>query len=308
MRVYGDNLIIAVDAGYGNFKTATCSFPTGIIKYDAKPYFRENLLTYNNSFYIIGSGHKEFTDRKIIDEDYYLMTLAAIARELSTQRLTGGKILLAVGLPLTWLSSQRTEYRNYLLRNKTVDFNFRGTDYHIEIADVMVFPQGYAAIAEHLGEYRDVNIIADIGNGTVNLLRVVDRKVDVRSMTTEACGVKDCVVSMRMALANEHSGARVDDYIMERIVRNGTARIDDGYLKTLTRAAERYTDDLFRRFREYGYNEKTMRLFVLGGGSCLVKNFSSFDPDRVIVNTDIHANARGYEWLAYERLRKGGTK
>jgi len=308
LRVYGDNLIVAVDAGYGNFKTATCSFPTGLLKCDTKPYFSENLLTYNGHYYLIGTGHKEFTDQKIMDEDYYVMTLAAIARELKTQRLSSGSIILAVGLPLTWLSNQRADYRNYLLRNKTVDFNFRGTDYHIKITDVMVFPQGYAAIAEHLGEYKDVNIIADIGNGTVNLLRVVDRKVDVRSMTTEACGVKDCAISMRMALANEHSGATVDSSIIERIIRNGSANIDERYLQTLIRAAERYTDDLFRRFREYGYNEKTMRLFVLGGGSCLIKNFGSIDPDRVIINTDIHANARGYEWLAFESLRKGGAK
>ena len=84
MRAYGDTLIVAVDAGYGNMKTASCSFPTGLIVYDEKPYFTENLLSYNGRFYIIGSGHKEFVDQKIIDEDYYVLTLAAIARELST--------------------------------------------------------------------------------------------------------------------------------------------------------------------------------------------------------------------------------
>lgn len=306
MRVYGDMLIVAVDAGYGNMKTASCAFPTGLVAYDEKPYFTENLLIYNDRFFIVGSGHKEFTDKKIMDEDYYVLTLAAIARELNTQKLTRAKVLLAVGLPLTWLVKQQAAYREYLLRNRTVTFNFRGVDYHIDLVDAMVFPQGYAAIADRLNDFREVNIVADIGNGTVNLLRVVDRRVDTRSMATEACGVKDCAIAMRMALANAHSGAKVDDSIIERVIRSGTARIDGEYLKTLVEAARTYTADLFRRFREYGYDEKTMRLFVVGGGSCLVRNFGSYDPQLVTINSDIHANAKGYERIAYERLRTRG--
>ena len=307
MRAYGDTLIVAVDAGYGNMKTASCAFPTGLVAYDEKPYFTENLLSYNERFYIIGTGHKEFTGQKIMDEDYYVLTLAAIARELNTQNITKAKVLLAVGLPLTWLAKQQAEYRKYLMRNNTVDFNFRGVDYHIDFSDVMVFPQGYAAIASHLNDFQDVNIVADIGNGTVNLLRVVDRRVDMRSMATEACGVKDCSIAMRVALANQHNGTMVDDSVIERVIRTGTARIDPDYLKTLVDAARLYTADLFRRFREYGYNEKTMRLHIVGGGSCLVRNFGNYDPQRVFINSDIHANAKGYEQIAYEALRKRGA-
>ena len=71
MRVFGDTLIVAVDAGYGNMKTVSCSFPTGLTVCTEKPYFTENLLIYDGRFYVIGSGHKEFTSQKIIDEDYY---------------------------------------------------------------------------------------------------------------------------------------------------------------------------------------------------------------------------------------------
>ena len=308
MKAYGDMLIVAVDAGYGNMKTASCSFPTGLAVSEEKPYFSENLLTYQGRYYLIGVGHKEFTDRKIMDEDYYVLTLAAIARELNTQKITSAKVLLAVGLPLTWMVKQQAAYREYLLKNKTVEFSFRDVGYHIELVDAMVFPQGYAAIADRLGDFRDVNILADVGNGTVNLLRIVDRRPDPTTMATEACGVKDCAISMRTALANHHGGAKVDDSVIERIIRSGTARIDSEYLETLTSAARKYTADLFRRLREYGYDEKTMRLYVVGGGSCLIRNFGTYDPKMVTINSDIHANARGYEWLAYERLRRNGGR
>lgn len=289
-------------------KTVSGSFPSGLVLCGEKPFFTEDLLAYNGRYYLVGSGHKEFDARKVMDEDYYVLTLAAIARELSTRNLTAGKVILAVGLPLTWFTKQQKEYREYLLRNRTLDFSFRGSDYHIELADAMVFPQGYAAIAERLNEYRDVNICADIGNGTVNLFRVIDRRMDVKSMTTEACGVKDCAIAMRQALANAHGGARVDDSIIERIIRTGTARIDSEYLKPLVEAASAYTESLFRRFREYGYDEKTMRLIAMGGGSCLIRNFGTYDSKKVTINSDIHANAKGYERLAYERLKSRGEQ
>ena len=306
MRAYGDTLIVGVDAGYGNMKTVSCMFPTGLSASEEKPYFTENLLIYKGNYYLISSGHKEYTDHKIQDNDYYVMTLAAIAQELSLQRISTAKVILAVGLPLTWMAQQQKSYREYLLKDRGLEFNYRGVDYSLELLDAMVFPQGYAAIAERINEFRAVNLVADIGNGTVNLLRVIDRRPDAATMATEACGVKDCAVAMRIALANRHSGAKVDDYLIEHIIRTGSARINGEYLETLTKAAKTYTEGLFRRFREYGYNEKTMQLYVVGGGGCLIRNFGKYDLASVTINGDLHANAKGYEYLAYERLRKRG--
>ena len=305
MRSLGDTVIVAVDAGYGNMKTASCCFPSGLVATEERPYFTENLLVYEGRYYQIGVGHKEFVDRKILDEDYYLLTLAAVAGELAVYHRTEARVLLAVGLPLTWMARQRSAYREYLLKKRSLSFQFRGVEYSVELEDVMVFPQGYAAVADRLDELRDVNIVADIGNGTVNMFRVVNRKVDLRSMTTEAIGVKDCTVAMRQALANEHSGARVDDSVIERIIRSGTARIDAAYLETMVTAAREYTESLFRRFREYGYDAKTMQLFVMGGGSCLIRNFGSYDREKVTLQEDIHANAKGYEQLAYNQIKRG---
>ena len=49
-----------------------------------------------------------------------------------------------------------------------------------------------------------------------------------------------------------------------------------------------------------------MRLYVLGGGSCLIRNFGTFDKERVTINDDICATAKGYEYLTELNTRKGG--
>ena len=81
MQELRNTKIIAVDHGYGNMKTANTVTPTGIKAYETEPIFTGNILEYNGIYYRIGEGHKEFIPDKAMDEEYYLLTLMAIARE-----------------------------------------------------------------------------------------------------------------------------------------------------------------------------------------------------------------------------------
>ena len=83
MRELNNIKIIAVDHGYGNIKTANTVTPTGVTAYETEPIFSGNILEYGGIYYRIGEGHKEFIADKAVDEDYYLLTLMAVARELN---------------------------------------------------------------------------------------------------------------------------------------------------------------------------------------------------------------------------------
>lgn len=133
MKKMGNTTIIGIDHGYGNIKTANCCFGTGIITSDKEPVFKENLLVWNDKNYLIGEGHKEFSADKMLDEDYYVLTLAAIARELNICKIYSADVFIAAGLPLTWVSEQKDDFKNYLLQNDILDYTFRGKDYHIHI-------------------------------------------------------------------------------------------------------------------------------------------------------------------------------
>ena len=78
MKTMKNTKIIGIDHGYGNMKTANHCFKTGISVYDSEPLFTADMLTYNGKYYLIGEGHKEFAPDKVKDEDYYVLTLAAI--------------------------------------------------------------------------------------------------------------------------------------------------------------------------------------------------------------------------------------
>ena len=104
MKNFNNTKIIGIDHGYGNMKTANFCFPTGIIAYDSEPLFTADMLVYDGKYYLIGEGHKEFAPDKIKDEDYYILTLAAIAKELKAEGITKADVHIAAGLPLTWTS------------------------------------------------------------------------------------------------------------------------------------------------------------------------------------------------------------
>ena len=146
MRKYNDYYIIGVDAGYGNMKTARTIYPTGLVAMDTKPFFDGDILEYNNTWYRIGEGHKAYNPDKTADEDFYILTLASIAAELSTEQITEANVYLALGLPTIWTGRQREEYRRYMMRNPDVRFTFNDVLYNIHLTDCIVFPQGYAAL------------------------------------------------------------------------------------------------------------------------------------------------------------------
>ena len=89
----------------------------------------------------------------------------------------------------------------------------------------------------------------------------------------------------------------------DEVLRTGTADIPDSDLEIITAIAEEYVAEIFRRLREHGYDESTMKLYICGGGGCLIRNFYHGNLDRVKFIDDICAAAKGYEYLADVYLR-----
>ena len=296
MKTLENFKIIGIDHGYGNMKTANHCFKTGIIAYDSEPLFTADMLVYNNKYYLIGEGHKEFVPDKIKDEDYYILTLVSIAKELKTEAITTANVHIAAGLPLTWTSGQKADFAAYLTKNAEVCFTYRKEEYKINIVGASIYPQGYAAIATFATKLTGINLIADIGNGTMNVLYMIDGKPQSGKMFTEKFGTYQCTLAIREAFMQK-TQREINDFTIEEVLRTGTTDIPSADLKIIKAIATEYVKDIFRRLREHGYDENTMRLYVTGGGGCLVKNFYKAN-DRMVFVDDICAAAKGYEYLA----------
>ena len=305
MRELRNTKIIAVDHGYGNMKTANTVTPTGIKAYETEPIFTGNILEYNGIYYRIGEGHKEFIPDKAMDEEYYLLTLMAIARELNVFSIREADVHLAAGLPLTWIRNQREAFRSYLLQNPEVHYRFNGKEYHLRFVGCSLYPQGYPAIVNHLGNFKGTNLLADIGNGTMNILYINNKKAQESRCWTEKLGVNQCMIAAKNAVLDKF-GVKIEESTVEQILRFGTADISAPYMDCISSIARQYVAELFSTLRKYEYNPDLMRLYVVGGGGCLIRNFGTYDKLRVTIIDDICATAKGYESLAYMSLKRRG--
>lgn len=298
--------IIGTDLGYGNCKGVNTVLHSGIISYDTEPVFQGNILEYNNKFYRVGEGHKSFLADKSMDDDFYILNLAVIARELQRVGVYDAKVYLATGLPLTWVRTQRDSFRAYLTKNKEVQFRLNGKEFHIKFTGCSVYPQGYPAIVERIGELKGTNVLADIGNGTMNILYIQNKKPVESKSWTEKLGVNQLIIQARNAIM-DNFGIKIDEGIIEQYIRFAKVDIPDKYEQILHKTAVDYTNDIFETLKSYEYDSDLMKLYIIGGGGCIVKNFGTYDKENVEIISDICATVKGYEYIAYLQMRKEQT-
>ena len=303
MQVFKDFYIVGIDHGYGNIKTANSVTATGINVYETEPVFGGNVLSYNGRYYRFGEGHKMFIQDKTEDEDFYAATLMGIAKEFSIARISGGNVYLAAGVPLTWTTSQREPFRNYLMKNNTVSFGFDKKNYSVRFVGCDIYPQGYSAVVDRLHYMTGVNMIADIGNGTVNIMYINNRNPVESKCYTEKLGVNQCVIAAQNAVT-DLCGTKIDETIIETVIRFGKADIDKKILDCITDVVRRYADRIIDVLKKYEYNPAFVKLYITGGGVSIMKNFSALGENRTVFVDDICSAAKGYETICLKRLLK----
>lgn len=178
------------------------------------------------------------------------------------------------------------------------------TEYNIKIAGASIYSQGFAAIAEFASAMDGVNMIADIGNGTMNILYMINGRPQSGKMYTEKFGTYQCTLAVR-EMFMQKTQREINDNIIDEVLCKGTANVVQSDLKIIKSTVCDYVKEIFRRLREHGYDENTMMLYITGGGGCLVKNFYKFNPDRVKFVDDICAAAKCYEYLAELQMKSG---
>lgn len=301
-------IVIGIDHGYGNMKTRHFVFKSGVKAYDYMPPIAENVLEYNGKYYVIGENHKVFISNKEVDDDYYVLTLAAIAKELDMRGLSIADVIIAAGLPLNWLIAQRDAFKKYLQRNPEVDFKYLGKKYHIRICDVSIYPQGFAGIASDIKKYSGVHMLADIGNGTMNTLTIVNGKGINDKIYTDQLGVHQCVKKI-INEVQAQCGKLPDETLIEEFLRVGATDLPENIMEVMKKVAEEYVVDIFNKLKEHEYDPDLVKLHIIGGGGCIIEHFGKYNPERVEIIHDICATAKGYENIyisMYERnIRKG---
>ena len=265
---------IGIDHGYYAIKTRHFSFPAGIAVYSHEPYTLQNTLEYGGKFFVCGTGRQPILRNKMENDNYYLLTLAAIAKEIKQRgEKAECSVNLAAGLPLAGFGREKKPFREYLLRSsQPVCFKFEGIPYKVTIEDVKLFPQGYSAIAIHpeLIQNEPSVLLMDIGGWTVDLMRLDNNVPNAATCRSLELGMIRCIDEVKEQVRRD-VGLSVTDAQVERVLAGKLCSMDEDARSIIQKQGRLYTERLLSAAMEAGFDLKAIPVVMLGGGAAVVK-------------------------------------
>ena len=303
-----DLMVIGIDHGWSHMKTRNHCFVSGISEIESEPIVYEHILEYNGKFYRIGGDRLKVQEDKVSNDNYYLLTLPAIALEMDTRGVREAHVVLAVGLPIGRFGAEKKAFIGYLSKNKMVRFRYEKKKYTVFIDRVLVYPQCYGAIVSKLPEMNGQEFVVDIGSWTVDTLKVIDRSPDESSSGSDPNGIITCMRKIEEQCVKQMN-TKIDEYAIREVMIKGDANLDRAYVDLIKNELTKYTKSVFRIIVEQGVNVKTTPITFVGGGAALMKRYGGIEQRNISYIEDVRANAIGYETLAqmymYSRKRKG---
>ena len=300
-RISTKSIIIGIDHGYYAIKTAHCSFPAGLTSYgEHEPYTHQGLLEFGGCFFVCGTGRQPIQRDKTANDNYYLLTLAAIAKEIKQRGLPPEcSVRIAAGLPLTSFGRDKPKFRDYLLRSKQpVNYKFEGVEYSITIEEAAIFPQGYAALMTEVGLLQDEPsmLLMDLGGWTVDLMRI-DNAIPVADTAHSLeLGMIRCVDDIREQVRRE-TGLSLTDAQIENMLAGQPCTVSDTVRDIVNKQGRKYTEHLLSATMEAGFDLHAIPAVLLGGGASVVSRHLSPKDGlcKTIFLLDDMVNAVGFE-------------
>jgi plasmid segregation protein ParM len=296
--------VIGIDHGWSQMKTSNTCFNTSIRELANAPAFHDNVLEYDNRYFAVGEERLEVLDSKVENENFYLLTLVAVAKEMQVRGKSEADVVLAVGLPLTRFSSERKPFIDYLSRHEDVVFRFEQKLYKIHILNVSVYPQCYAAVAGMLPAFGKKALVVDVGSWTVDSMLVVNKKPDNSRCDTQNEGMIRCMREINR-VAVQVKNRKIDEAEIQEYMQTGKTGLSKDFKAVMDQQIREFTDKVYRYQTECGYSMDMMQVYFVGGGAAVMRNFGRYQQPNIHYVLDVKANAKGFETMARIALRSG---
>lgn len=307
-------MLIAVDHGNKQIKTAHKVFTSGLRQTDTRPIC-EDFLEYQGQYYSLTNQRIPFTWDKSSNDDFFILTLFAIAYEIEARgeyvRDEINDIDLAVGLPPAHYGSLKQKFEDYFHRTSCddyIEFFFRDKPFYITIRDVRVFPQAYAAALTVLARYQGVPkiYVVDIGGMTADYLQILEnQQLDTTFCNSLEHGVILLYNEIQSKIRGDY-GMLVDDIQIDAMLRGEDVLDHPEIMEIVEKSAQAFVASLLGLLRENQVDLRTAPTVFVGGGSMILRKY--IEPSKAIGRCafvdDVCANTTGYE-LLYKASKLG---
>ncbi len=295
-------LLCGIDHGFSTMKTAHFVFENGVKELGSEASLLANTMLWNGKYFKVGEGRLLLKDTKVEDDDYFLLTLAAIAREMDYYSLSDTEVYIAAGLPFTRFGQEKTEFKEYL-NPGCMYFQYNGNEYHITCRDVYLYPQCYAAVADRLGKLPAEILIVDIGSKTVDIIHT-RKHVPVESdCITIPSALIQCMANINNVVYQKTNRTLTEEQI-QQVMMYGNAPYSDKMVQIVREELGVFARGIEATLKEHGFDPEMTPIVYVGGGATVMKRFGSVYGRQIMHIEDVKANALGYEYLAYQQLKR----
>lgn len=294
-----DNIeVIGIDHGWSQMKTVNAAvFSSGIREILTEPAFYDDVLEYDGKYYKVGTARDTVMENKVENDDYYLLTLASVAKELRIRGKSEANVVLAVGLPASRYGDEKQAFIDYLSKNEEVSFVFEQRKYQIKIVKVAVFPQCYAAVVDQIGTFGQKVVVVDVGSWTIDIVPIINKKPDDSGFNTLPEGLIPCMRNINKMCGRKYN-EKIDEMDIQQYIISKQTNLSEEFVAIMDEALTDFATRLYNSLREEGYSLKTTQFVFVGGGACVMKNFGGYVQNNIRYNLDVKANAKGFERLA----------
>jgi plasmid segregation protein ParM len=301
-------MLFSIDHGNYAVKTPNDYFVAGLAEHSVKPPLAEHIIEYEGRFWALIGTRISYMRNKTKDDRYFILSLFAIARELSETGNLSPYVDadIAVGLPPEHFSALKDSFTNYFKRTG-VKFVYNGTPICLTIRRVFIYPQAYAAViptSRVLLSTQRIFII-DIGGYTTDVLLLRKRKPDLQFCRSLELGVITMNNDIIGQVSSLHDMKIEDDHI-SAVIQGQETILPEDVANTIRKAAKRHSDMILDKLRELQVDLRSNPAIFIGGGAMLFKEYieGSMMVTKADFILDPRANAIGYAMLATAQIQK----
>ncbi|MBR0383917.1 MAG: ParM/StbA family protein [Eubacteriaceae bacterium] len=300
-------LIMGIDHGNSQIKTAHCCFTASVREYTMGNAMQPEILELHGKQYFQSSALDPTEIDKTETDRYYLLTLFAIAREIDSRKLSNTDtyhLYLGIGFPPGFYDEDgNKKFRDYLTREKEVIFIYNKRKYHIVFEEIFSLLQGVAALYAinpvMQNQLRDQEFACiDIGGWTVDYIAIdkgfkenLERiySMSGSSVNRTADGIKRTVLrKYRYELTYEN---------INSIINKEKNNFEEDIQKIVQRAFKEAAEKIIIQTQSIGIDLKHYPVFLTGGGAKYMHIYFKNNPKvvNVFYVDNINLNAIGYE-------------
>ena len=209
------------------------------------------------------------------------------------QCLAGGRIenVFTAAAEYTW--------QNGLHRGRET-FRYEGQIYRINIVEVFLFPQCYAAVANILGKLSPNQLIVDIGSKTIDIIKTKNYVPVERSCTTIPEALIHCMAEINNAVYRR-CNKRISEADIQQMMMTGKSLLPDSITTVIRDELKVFAENVEARLKENGYDPELTPTVYVGGGASVMRLFGNIRGVHICYQEDVRANAIGYEYLALQK-------